>query len=303
VKRLGTRGSPLALEQARRAENYLKSSGIDVSIVVVTSKGDKDLKSPLWKLGGKGAFTRALEEALVKGEIDLAVHSAKDLPVSIAEGTEIVSVLPRGRVEDLLLVREPVEDVGEFLKQARIATGSLRRRALLRKIYGSENFVDIRGNVDTRIRKLHEGEFDALVLARAGLERLNLLGRSFWYKFDPDFFVPSPGQGFIVIQGRKGENEELKRMDENWISFHVERNVAAQLSLDCRTPAGFHAKVESGKVYFSGVILTPDGSDWVELKDEERVENWDSFHIKISEKFHALGVERILERIERWVRS
>ncbi len=298
--KIGTRGSQLALAQTKKVENLLRTKGVRFERVVVKSEGDIDRNSPLWEMGGKGAFTRRLERALLEKKIDLAVHSAKDLPVKLAEGTWIAGVLPRGSVEDVLVVRERVFDLQEFLSYATVATGSLRRRAFLSRFFGVKKFVDIRGNVDSRIKKLYKGDFDALVLARAGLERLGILNNLIWYKFDVEHFIPASNQGFIVVQARKGEFEDLFPSDHNMDCFWVEKEVSRLLELDCRTPAAFHCRIKNSKREFRGSIMTPDGMEYIDV--EMINENSSSFEFaeQIKEEFLKKGAEKILERIRKW---
>ena len=298
--KVGTRGSQLALAQTKEVENFFRKKGISFERVIIKSEGDLDRSSPLWKMGGKGAFTRALEKALLEGKIDVAVHSAKDLPVKLADGTWIAGVLPRGNVEDVLIVRERFHDLQQFLSGATIATGSLRRRAFLSRFFGVRRFVNVRGNVDTRIEKLHRGEFDALVLARAGLERLGILNSLIWYKFDVEHFIPAPNQGFIVVQAREGEMEDLFPSDQNKDCFMVEREVSRLLNLDCRTPAAFYCRMKGEKKEFLGSIMTPDGSEYVDVKLVDGEASPAKFAEKIRNEFISRGAEEILERIRRW---
>ncbi len=296
---MGTRGSQLALAQTRKVEDFLREKGFQPERVVIKSEGDLNRSDPLWKMGGKGAFTRTLEKALLDGTIDVAVHSAKDLPVTIARGTWIAGVLPRGSAEDILIVRDRVDDLQLFLSRSTVATGSLRRKAFLKRFFGVEKFVQVRGNIDTRIRKLFDGEYDALVLARAGIERIGLLGTLRWYKFDEEFFIPATNQGFIVVQAREGEMEGIFHFEEEAECFRIERAIARLLQLDCRTPAAFYCSRKNGVRKFIGEVITPDGDEWVDVRltgeDPE-----EEFVRHIYDLFVERGVEEILKRIKEW---
>ena len=300
VIKIGTRGSPLALIQAEKVKNFLSRRGLTTQRVIITSKGDLDRKSPLYKIGGKGVFTRSLEKALINGEIDLAVHSAKDLPSRLIEGTELIGVLPRGSVEDVAVVREEVDDIKDLIKEGVVATGSLRRRAFLRKNFGAKNIVNVRGNVDTRVKKLKSGEFDILILAKAGLERLNLLNEVVYYPLDIGKMIPSPAQAFIVVQARKGKFNDLFPRDENWLCFQVERMVSTLLQLDCRTPVGLNCTLNDGKMIFKGAVLTPDGSQSAEVFFEADKIEAKKFAEIVYKKFLEAGVEKVIERIRQW---
>ncbi len=298
---LGTRGSKLALAQTKKVEDFLNSRGIETSVRIIHSRGDLDGESLLYEIGGKGVFTGALEDALVRGEIDLAIHSAKDIPRGIAQGTEIIGVLPRGKVEDVLIVGDIESEVMRILEKGKIGTGSLRRRAFLKRFYNSRNIVDIRGNVDTRLSKLKKGYFDALIFAAAALERLGQTWKVRWFSFDPASFIPSPNQGFIVVQARKGRFNSLFSHDNNdWKTFWIERRVANLLELDCRTPVGLYCFEKKGKLYFYGSVITPDGKNYVDVRLSESIEKWEDFPERIYEEFLKKGVENILEMIKKW---
>jgi hydroxymethylbilane synthase len=247
--RVGTRGSALALAQARWVASRL---GDDVELVEVTTAGDlaRDV-------GDKSRWTGALERALLAGEIDIAVHSAKDVPGELAPGTEIVAVPPREDPRDVV--------VGDLRAGARVGTSSLRRRAQLLASRPDLEVVELRGNVDTRLRKLADGEVDALVLAAAGLARL---GRSDVVAafLEGDVFVPAPGQGCLIVQGRAGtsfgfEGSSLAAIDDAAAraALAAERAVVARLDASCHTPIGVHFRDGS----LTAFVGLPDGSEWL----------------------------------------
>lgn len=201
--KIGTRKSRLALAQTEMLIKTLKNRfpNVEIETVYISTTGDKTLDKPLVALGGKGVFIKELEMSLLNGETDVAVHSAKDLPTKIADGLEISAVLPRGSYGDVFVTRNNFETKDGFV----IGTGSLRRKLFAEKIYPNAKFKDIRGNVDTRLKKLLNGEYDALVLAKAGLERLDLCnGEDYTVTpFDTDEFLPAPCQGIVAIESRK----------------------------------------------------------------------------------------------------
>jgi hydroxymethylbilane synthase len=265
--RLGTRGSALALAQARWVASRLG----DVSIVEITTAGDLQRD-----VGDKSRWTGALERALLAGEIDIAVHSAKDVPGELAPGTEIVAVPPREDPRDVV--------VGELFSGARVGTSSLRRRAQLLAWRPDLEVVELRGNVDTRLRKLEAGEVDALVLAAAGLARL---GRSDVeaLPLEGDVFVPAPGQGCLLVQGRAGTNFGIESDDPAArAALEAERAVVARLDASCHTPVGVHSQ---GGVLKAFVGL-PDGSEW--LVDEARDVD------ELADRMLSAGAADLLER-------
>lgn len=252
--RIGTRKSRLAIAQTKMAENALKKAfpEIETEIVHITTKGDKILDKPLNALGGKGVFTGEIERALLCGEIDMAVHSAKDLPVFLADGLEISAVLPRGNYRDVLVTLPDfsIDKSREML----IGTGSIRRREGFSPLYPNAVFGDIRGNVDTRIRKLKNGEFDGIILAAAGLERLGITedsGLNFTY-FDYMDFLPAPCQGIIAIECAKN-SETAKTVQkithfETELCFRAEREIIRLTGGDCSTPLGAYSFIRDGLI-------------------------------------------------------
>lgn len=267
--KIGTRKSRLALAQTEMLIKTLKNRfpNIEIKTVYISTTGDKTLDKPLTALGGKGVFIKELEMSLLSGETDVAVHSAKDLPTKIADGLEISAVLPRGSYGDVFVTRNIFETKDGFV----IGTGSLRRKLFAEKIYPNAKFKDVRGNVDTRLKKLLNGEYDALVLAKAGLERLDLCnGEDYTVTpFDTDEFLPAPCQGIVAIESRK--NSEVSKMlaeisDKNtMLSFETERQVLHSLNADCSTPVGAISKVENDRITLS---LSADCKKTVSGTDE-----------------------------------
>lgn len=252
--RIGTRKSQLAMAQTKMAENALKKAfpEIETEIVHIMTKGDKILDKPLNALGGKGVFTGKIERALLSGKIDMAVHSAKDLPVLLAEGLEISAVLPRGNYRDVLVTLPDFE--ADKSKKMFVGTGSIRRRMGFGKLYPDAVFGDIRGNVDTRIRKLKNGEFDGIILAAAGLERLGISeGNGLKFKpFEYTDFLPAPCQGIIAIECVRNSKaaeivQKISHIDTQQC-FVAEREVIRLTGGDCSTPLGAYSFVSDGAI-------------------------------------------------------
>lgn len=252
--RIGTRKSKLALAQTEMFANALKKrfDDIDTEIVCISTKGDKILDKPLAMIGGKGVFISELENALLSGEVDMAVHSAKDLPLELADGLEISSALKRGNYRDVLVTRknEPIKNEEKFI----VGTGSLRRRGFIKKQYPLVQIKDIRGNVDTRISKLINKEYDAIILAAAGLERLSLYNSEKYdvTPFEYSDFLPAPCQAIVVAESKTGSaiSERLKEIShtETMLEFETERQIPKLLNADCGMPVGAFSKVTNGKI-------------------------------------------------------
>ena len=247
--RLGTRKSKLAVVQTNMVADAIKSifPDIQIEIVPIITKGDIILNKPLSSFGGKGVFVSEIERALSVGEIDAAVHSAKDLPIILDEKSEISSVLQRGDYRDILVT---VKDKPFACNSSyTVGTGSLRRRLGLKRIYPDVKFADIRGNVDTRLRKLSDGEYDAVVLAAAGLERLGLLAlEGFDFTpFDYKELLPAACQGIIAVESRKNDyvTPLLKAINhtETWYCFETEREALKLLNGDCTLPVAVYSEI------------------------------------------------------------
>lgn len=252
--KIGTRKSKLALAQTEMFAKVLqnKFKNTEIEIVHISTKGDKILDKPLAMIGGKGVFISELENALLSGEADMAVHSAKDLPLELADGLEISSALQRGNYRDVLVARknEPIKNEEKFI----VGTGSLRRRGFIKKQYPLVQIKDIRGNVDTRINKLINKEYDAIILAAAGLERLSLYNSADYdiMPFEYKDFLPAPCQAIIVAESRKGSavSQMLREIShrETMLEFETERQIPKLLNADCGMPVGAFSKVTNGKI-------------------------------------------------------
>lgn len=277
--RIGTRGSPLALAQAHEVRDRLMAAhGLAVDmfeIVVLSTKGDRITDRSLSEIGGKGLFTEEIEAQLTSGELDFAVHSSKDMPTRLPEGLFLSAFLPREDVRDAFIGRTAPKLL-DLPHGATVGSASLRRQALLRRLRPDLNVVTFRGQVDTRLRKLAEGQADATLLAYAGLKRL---GRPDipTELLDPEAFPPAPAQGAICIESRIGDgriSHVLEAIDDRHTHEAVtcERAFLETLDGSCRTPIAGYAVSDGSHVRFSGTILTPDGSQHHSVSIEGRAD-------------------------------
>ena len=265
--RIGTRGSPLALVQARMARSRLaavtgmKEEGIE--LVVIRTTGDTIQDRPLAEEGGKGLFTKEIEEALLDGHIDLAVHSAKDMPTMLPERLILAACLEREDPRDVF-ISDKARTLSELPKGASLGTASLRRQAIAKRARPDLIVTPLRGNVETRLRKLEAGEVDATILALAGLKRLGLTKHATRI-MSTDEFLPAVGQGAIGIEARENDKrvrEILARINhaDTSAAIDCERAFLAVLDGSCRTPIAGHATIAGDAVQFRGLIARPDGS-------------------------------------------
>jgi hydroxymethylbilane synthase len=279
ILRIGSRGSPLALVQAREVLRRLTAAcGLaaeQIEIRVIRTTGDAIQDRPLAEAGGKGLFTKEIEEALLAGSIDLAVHSSKDMPTVLPTGLALSAFLPREDVRDAFISPKS-RMLQELPHGAVIGTASLRRQALARRLRPDLKVVPLRGNVETRLRKLEAGEADATILAVAGLKRLGLLSAA-TAVLETDEFLPAVGQGAIGLETRADDDATKALVAEindpdTAIALAAERAFLAVLDGSCRTPIGGHARVSAGVVRFRGMVLKADGSEALEVLREGRAE-------------------------------
>lgn len=296
--RIGSRGSQLALWQANHISALLRERGHEVELEIIKTTGDKILDVALAKVGTKGMFTKEIEEALLEGRVDLAVHSLKDLPTELAADFEIAAITTREHPNDVFLSVK-CNSVAELPQRARVGTSSLRRQAQLKVQRPDLDVYPLRGNVDTRIRKLEQGEYDAIILAAAGLNRL---GKTQLVKqvIPADVMCPAAGQGALGIEIRAGD----KRM-RDILAFLDDKNARAtttcerallnQLGGGCQVPIGAHAIVVDGKIRLHGVVARPDGT----LILREQMTGTDPVALgeEVGKKLLAGGGEKILEEV------
>ncbi len=268
VLRLGTRGSPLALAQAHETRARLAAahgwSEERLAVVIITTTGDTIQDRALSEAGGKGLFTKEIEEALLLEQIDIAVHSAKDMPTVLPDGLMLAACLLREDVRDAFISRK-VASLGDLPHGAVVGTASLRRQALVKRLRPDLSTVVLRGNVETRLRKLDAGEVDATLLALAGLKRLGLADHA-TALLDENEFLPAVGQGAVTIEARSDDartRDLLAKIDhtDTSVALAAERAFLAVLDGSCRTPIAGHAVLAGEALSFRGMILRPDGSE------------------------------------------
>jgi len=258
--RIGTRGSTLALAQTQTIANALAAKGAEVEIVTITTHGDTSTES-LSQLGGTGVFASALREALRANEVDVIVHSLKDLPTEQPTDLVIAAVPKRADARDVLVARDDLT-LDTLPEGARVGTGSPRRKAQLLARRGDLEVVDIRGNIDTRLRKVADGELDAIVLAAAGLDRIGRTDEATEH-LGIDGWPTAPGQGALALEVRRGDEKLVASLDHKPTHTIVdaERMVLAQLEAGCAAPIAVHGLIDDGMLFLSGRVYAPDGSD------------------------------------------
>jgi hydroxymethylbilane synthase len=272
--RLATRGSALALAQSRGvADQVERALGVAVELVPLTTSGDRIQVASLAALGGKGLFVKEVEEALLDGRADLAVHSAKDLPASLAPGLALAACPERVDPRDALVARGPGRRLTDLPRGARVGTGSVRRRSQLLAFRPDLHVVPLRGNVDTRLRKLESEGLDAVILACAGLERLALAGR-IDERIDAGILLPAVGQGALAVEARAGSSvaRDLAAIDHapTRLAVLAERAFLARLSGDCTTPLAALATLEiEGRLRLRGLLAASDGGRVARGEDAE----------------------------------
>ncbi len=296
---IGTRKSKLALWQA----NYVKEAienryGIEVELVKITTTGDKILDSPLAKIGGKGLFVKEIEEALLRGDVDLAVHSLKDMPVILPKGLKIGAVTKREDPYDVFISRNG-KGLKEIEEGSTVGTSSLRRGVQIKRLRRDLNVKVLRGNVDTRIRKLDEGLYDAIILAMAGVKRMGYLERVTEVL---DYLIPAVGQGSLAIEMREGDREIEEIIgflndEKSMISALCERAFLRELEGGCQVPMGAHCTVEDGKVRIRGFVSDLEGERFIEGTEEGNREDAEKVGMRLAKYILNRGGKEILDEI------
>jgi len=296
--RLGTRKSKLALWQANFVKEKLESLGCKVELVLITTTGDKILDSPLAKIGGKGLFVKEIEEALLKGEIDLAVHSLKDVPMVLPDGLTLCAITERENPYDVLISKEG-KKLEELPPGAVVGTSSLRRQVQIKRKRKDLKVEVLRGNVDTRIRKLEEGLYSAIVLAYAGVKRMGL--EAYISQVLEDF-IPAVGQGSLAIETREDDpkvQKFVKALDhwESHLRAMCERAFLRELEGGCQVPIGAFSWIESDKIYIKGFVSDLNGERFIEGVEEGKVEEYVEVGKRLAQKLLASGGREILKEI------
>ena len=296
--RIGSRGSQLALWQANHIAALLQRQGHTISIEVIKTTGDKITDVALAKVGTKGMFTKEIEEALSERRVDLAVHSLKDLPTELSPGFVLAAIPEREDARDAFLCIH-YSQIDKLPKDARVGTSSLRRQAQLHSLRADLEIIPLRGNVDTRVRKLHTGEFDAIILAAAGVTRLGLTEAVRHY-FEPRQMCPAAGQGALAIETRANDTatiEAARFLDHppTRAAVACERAVLNQLGGGCQVPIGAYAEQTRGVLLLRAVVASPDGSSIIrEKKDGSDPEK---LGVEVGQALLSRGAGRILDAV------
>ena len=292
----GTRGSKLAMVQTT---SIIEALGLKIKVKKISTRGDKITDVALAKVQGKGFFTRELDEALLAGKIDFAVHSLKDLPINLPDGLVIAAIPKRESARDALL--GPYQKLSELPKNAKVGTSSLRRRVEVLKNRPDVEIVELRGNIDTRIRKLNEGQYDAIIVAEAGLKRL---GYKDYHPLPPDIFIPAVCQGALVITARRSDMEVLKIMSKledspTRIECEAERSFLTALEAGCQIPAGTYSFIElkTNTYNICGFISSIDGQKFLRGQKSSKLENAKNIAIALAIELLNSGGNKILESI------
>lgn len=302
IIKVGSRDSQLALWQTNYAIEQLRPvfEGYEFEIVDMKTKGDKILDVSLSKIGDKGLFTNELEAMMLSGEIDMAVHSLKDMPTSLPDELALTCFLQRYDHRDAFLSKHP-GGIMDLPEGAIVGTSSLRRRSQLLAMRPDLNVRDLRGNVNTRLKKYHEGDFDAVILAVAGLERLGF-GDEISLRLEDDVFVPAVGQGALVIESRADRKDLLERFarvnDPATVRcVTAERQFMYALDGGCQVPMGAIAKIEGDEISIRGFVGEVDGAKLLKAQLTDHVDNYDQIGQKLAEKLMKEGAQEILDKV------
>jgi len=300
--KIGTRGSLLATTQSTWVKNQIEAQHPDLSVelVKIITKGDKILDVPLAKVGGKGLFVKEIEEALLRKDVDLAVHSMKDVPSELPEELHLGIIPPRENPYDAFIANQ-FASFTDLPKGATVGTSSLRRRSQLAALRPDLEIVDLRGNLDTRLRKLDEGQFQAIILAAAGLNRLDMSSRATGY-FSAKEMLPAVGQGALGLELRKDDDELLEALsflndDTTAVAVAAERGFLYRLEGGCQVPIGAFAEVQNGEVELTGLVASIDGQ--VVLKESIKGPNDEARQLgtQLANKLLDMGAREILAEV------
>lgn len=306
IIRIGTRSSQLAQWQANQVKQLLENEGHSTEIVLIDAVGDQDTSRPLHLLGTTGLFTKTLDDAMLRGEIDIAVHSLKDVPTDLHQDICQAAVLERGEIHDVLVHKGGSP---EFLRDAdsaaTVATGSLRRKAQWLARYPKHEVVPLRGNVNTRLRKLEENDWQGAVFAKAGLNRIGLLPEN---HVTLKWMIPAPAQGAIMITALKAD-EETRRICEainhgpTAICVEIERQFMKVLEGGCTAPIGARAKISGKKVKFKGGVFSLNGVDKVVVNEKIKLEDAYNFGEHMANKVLKKGGKALIDQIKKEIEA
>ena len=302
--KIATRKSILALWQSEHIKARIEAQhkGVKVVLEGMKTKGDVILDTPLAKIGGKGLFTKELEDSMLKGETDIAVHSLKDVPVVFPEGLKLAAICSREDTRDAM-ISEKFAKFSDLPHGAKVGTTSLRRKMQLLIMRPDLEIISLRGNVQTRLRKLKEGEFDAIILAMAGINRLNIKAEvAHIYTFGFDEMIPAMGQGALGIEARD-EKQILEQIDflndENAvIETTIERDFVSVLEGGCQVPIGISARLQDDEISIDAIVGLPDGSEFIKDSLKSSKDKFQSIGKELAHKFIEKGARELLKRAE-----
>jgi len=300
--KIGTRASLLATTQSTWVKNQIESQHpqTTVELVKIITKGDKILDVPLAKVGGKGLFVKEIEEALLRKEVDLAVHSMKDVPSELPDELHLGIIPPRENPFDAFISNK-YGSLQELPAGAKVGTSSLRRRAQLSALRSDLNIEDLRGNLDTRLRKLDEEQYEAIILAAAGLNRLGMSNRATGY-FTPGDMLPAVGQGALGIELRKDDSELLAGLfflndDKTTVAVAAERSFLIRLEGGCQVPIGAFAEVDGDQVTLTGLVASVDGTEVIKRSMIGTANEAQALGLQLAEQLLDLGAKEILDEV------
>jgi hydroxymethylbilane synthase len=297
--RIGTRESQLAVWQATHVKELLAQNGKEAELVYIKSEGDIDLETPLYEMNVQGIFTKSLDIALLHNRIDIAVHSMKDVPTQLAKGIVQAAVLKRASSKDILVFKTEASFLNDFSSSAIIATSSIRRKAQWLNRYPNHTIENLRGNVNTRLRKVEENNWNGAVFAAAGLERIHLRPAN---SIDLDWMLPAPAQGAIMVVCRKGDDlcldacAALNDVDTATCT-KVERDFLRTLLGGCSTPISALAEIKNEVLYFKGNIFSTDGKEKAEIEMNSPVNDAIDMGIKAAQELLNKGGKEIAGNI------
>ncbi|OEY71278.1 hydroxymethylbilane synthase [Salegentibacter salarius] len=296
VIRIGTRDSELALWQAKTVQNALEKAGHKTELVPVKSTGDLNLDQPLYEMGITGIFTKTLDVAMIKGEIDIAVHSMKDVPTALPKGIVEAAVLKRANTKDILIHKGL-----DFLEsEGTIATGSLRRKAQWLNKHPNHKVVDLRGNVNTRMKKLDNNDWNGAIFAAAGLERIALKPDNFT---DLNWMIPAPAQGAMLVVAMEEDEFTRKALAllnhrESEITVHIEREFLKVLEGGCTAPIGALANIDKDLVYFKGALFSLDGKEKIGVEKTVSLNETENLGRRCAEEILNNGGAKLMQQIK-----
>ncbi|GAA4744585.1 hydroxymethylbilane synthase [Flavisolibacter ginsenosidimutans] len=297
--RIGTRDSQLAVWQATTVQDLLQKAGVASELVYMKSEGDVDTVTPLYALGVTGVFTKTLDAALLNNRIDIAVHSMKDVPTQLAQGIQQTAVLKRASYKDIFVYKHNADFLNDFSSEGTIATGSVRRIAQWLNRYPNHKIENLRGNVNTRLRKVQDNDWNGAVFAAAGLERIHLRPEK---SIDLDWMLPAPAQGAIMVVCRDDDDYAFESCqsftdEATALCVKIERDFLSALMGGCSTPISALADIKESEVFLRGNVVSPDGKAKAEVEKKIALAEASKLGIVAAKEILLHGGQAIVDRI------